>query len=64
MAGYVAGKTAFVMVLDAERDVQMHELDLAMHLAMYEQRLADLQRAVGSDLGLVEAAESRSHEPH
>jgi len=51
-------------VLDAERDLQMHELDLATHLAMYEQRLADLQRAVGSDLGLVQAAESGTRQSH
>ena len=64
MASYSAGRTAFVMVLDAERDLQMHELDLATHLALYEQRLADLQRAVGADLGLVEAAESGVPEQH
>lgn len=64
MAAYAAGRTAFVMALDAERDLQMHELDLATHLAMYEQRLADLQRAVGGDLGLVEAAESGARESH
>ncbi len=63
-AAYAAGRTAFVMVLDAERDLQIHELDLATHLAMYEQRLADLQRAVGGDLGLVEAAESGTKESH
>lgn len=64
MAAYAAGRSTFVMVLDAERDLQMHELDLATHLAMYEQRLADLQRAVGADLGLAEAAESGVHESH
>ncbi|HYS80635.1 MAG TPA: TolC family protein [Anaeromyxobacteraceae bacterium] len=64
MGAYVAGRSAFVMVLDAERDLQMHELDLATHLAMYEQRLADLQRAVGSDLGLVQAAESGTRQSH
>ena len=64
MGAYVAGRSAFVMVLDAERDLQMHELDLATHLAMYEQRLADLQRAVGSNLGLVQAAESGTRESH
>jgi outer membrane protein TolC len=64
MASYAAGKSTFVAVLDTERDLQMHELDLAMHLAAYEQRLADLQRAVGGDLGLVQAAESGAHESH
>ncbi len=64
MAAYAAGRSTFPMVLDAERDLQMHELDLATHLAMYEERLADLQRAVGGDLGLVQAAESGTHETH
>jgi cobalt-zinc-cadmium efflux system outer membrane protein len=63
-AAYAAGRSTFVMVLDSERDVQMHELDLASHLAMYEQRLADLERAVGADLGLARAAESSQPERH
>ena len=51
------------MVLEAARDLRMHEMNLAMHLASYEQRLAELQRAVGSDLGLEQAAEA-GHEEH
>jgi outer membrane protein, heavy metal efflux system len=57
-AGYAAGRGSFLMVLDSVRDLQMHQLDLAMHLASYEQRLAELERAVGADLGLLAAAES------
>jgi len=33
-------------------------------LAAYEQRLAELQRAVGSDLGLAHAAEAGHEERH
>lgn len=57
-ASYAAGRGSFLMVLDSERDLLMHELDLATHTAMYEQALADLERAVGGDLGLVAAAEA------
>jgi len=42
----------------------MHELNEAMHLAAYEQRLAELQRAVGGDLGLAQAAEVGHEERH
>lgn len=61
---YAAGRGSFPMVLDAERDLQVHQLDLATHLAMYEQRLAELERAVGTDLGLTKAAESGTREEH
>jgi len=57
-SGYAAGRGSFLMVLDSVRDLEMHELDLATHLASYEQRLTDLERAVGADLGLLAAAES------
>src|SRR5438445_2312907 len=60
---YAAGRTDFTMALEAARDLRMHEMNLAMHLASYEQRLAELQRAVGSDLGLEQAAEA-GHEEH
>lgn len=49
MSGYAAGRVDFPMVVDSERDLQMHELDLAMHLAAYEKHLADLRRATNSD---------------
>ena len=35
-----------------------------MHLAAYAQHLTDLERAVGSDIGLLRAAESGSHVSH
>ena len=62
-SSYAAGRTDFTMVLDSARELRMHELDLATHLAGYEQRVAELQRAVGGDLGLEQAAEA-GHEEH
>ncbi|MFN2550196.1 MAG: TolC family protein [Myxococcales bacterium] len=62
-SSYVAGRTDFTMVLDSARELRMHDLELAMHQAMYEQRVAELQRAVGADLGLSQAAEA-DHEEH
>ena len=62
-SSYGAGRADFTMVIDAARELRMHELDLATHLAMYEQRLAELQRAAGVDLGLEQAAEG-GHEEH
>jgi cobalt-zinc-cadmium efflux system outer membrane protein len=64
LASYSAGRGAFSMVLDAERDLEMHELDLATHVAAYSQRLADLERAVGGDVGLLRAASSGGHTGH
>jgi len=61
---YASGRSSFVNVLDTERELQMHQLDLASHLAAYGQRLADLERAVGADLGLGRAAESGAPEEH
>ena len=63
-SSYASGRTDFVMVLDSARELRMHELDLAMHLATYEQRLAELQRAVGADLGLEQSAEAGHEERH
>src|SRR5205085_1679466 len=63
-AGYAAGRADFVMVLDTARELRMHDLDLATHLAMYEQRLAELERAVNADLGLDESAEIGHDERH
>jgi cobalt-zinc-cadmium efflux system outer membrane protein len=62
-SSYGAGRSDFTMVLDSARELRMHELDLATHLARYEQRLAELQRAVGVDLGIEQAAEG-GHEEH
>jgi len=64
MAAYVSGRGSFASVLDIQRDLQMHELDLAMHLASYSQHLADLERAVGGDLGLARASESGTRLSH
>jgi outer membrane protein TolC len=63
-ASYAAGRTDFTMVLDSARELRMHEMNLATHLAAYEQRLAELQRAVGADLGLAQAAEAGHEERH
>jgi outer membrane protein TolC len=63
-ASYAAGRTDFTMVLDSARELRMHEMNLAMHSAAYEQRLAELQRAVGSDLGLEQSAEAGHEERH
>jgi outer membrane protein, heavy metal efflux system len=64
LAAYAAGRGGFAPVLDTERELQMHELDLAMHLAAYAQHLTDLERAVGSDIGLLRAAEAGTHVSH
>ena len=63
-ASYATGRADFLMVIDSARELRMHELELAMHLAMYEQRLAELQRAVGVDLGLDESAETGHEKRH
>jgi outer membrane protein TolC len=63
-SSYAAGRTEFLMVLDSARELRMHELDLAMHFALYERRLAELQRAVGVDLGLEQSAEAGHEERH
>ena len=63
-SSYAAGRTDFPMVLDSARELRMHEMNEAMHLAAYEQRLAELQRAVGGDLGLAQAAEAGHEERH
>src|SRR5438105_11322859 len=62
-SSYAAGRTDFTMVLDSAPTLRMHEMDLAVHLAAYEQRFAELQRAVGADIGLAQAAEG-GHEEH
>jgi outer membrane protein TolC len=63
-ASYAAGRVDFLTVLDSVRELRMHHLDRAMHLARYEQRLAELERAVGADLGLVAAAEAGHAHDH
>jgi outer membrane protein, heavy metal efflux system len=56
-ASYAAGRGGFLMVLDTVRELRRHQLELAMALGGYGRALADLQRAVGADLGLVAASE-------
>jgi outer membrane protein TolC len=63
-SSYAAGRVDFTMVLDSARELRMHDLELAMHEAAYEQRLAELQRAVGADLGLAQAEETGHDEHH
>jgi outer membrane protein, heavy metal efflux system len=62
--GYAAGRVDFTMAIDSARELRTHELDLATHLAMYEQRVAELQRAAFVDLGLSQAAEAGHEERH
>jgi len=63
-SSYATGRGDFATALDSARELRMHELELAMHLAAYEQRLAELQRAVGAELGLDESAEIGHDERH
>jgi cobalt-zinc-cadmium efflux system outer membrane protein len=63
-SSYAAGRVDFTMVLDSARELRTHDLELAMHQAVYEQRVAELQRAVGADLGLAQAAEAGHEERH
>ena len=63
-SSYASGRTDFTMVLDSARELRMHELELASHLALYQQRLAELQRAAGADLGLTQAAEAGNETHH
>ncbi len=64
ISSYAAGRSDFLRVLDGARKLQMHELDLAAHLGAYEQALAALEHAVGTDLGLAAHAEEGSLEAH
>jgi cobalt-zinc-cadmium efflux system outer membrane protein len=64
IASYTSGRSDFLTVLDSARELQMHELDLAAHLGAYEQGLAHLEHAVGTDLGLAAHAEGGHMEMH
>jgi cobalt-zinc-cadmium efflux system outer membrane protein len=48
--GYQAGKAEFLTLLDAERAVKDFQLAYYRALAESEQRIADLERAVGTEL--------------
>lgn len=49
-AGYQAGKTGFLDLLDAARSLLDFRLEHYQHIADYEQFVAELERAVGVDL--------------
>lgn len=46
-SGFETGQVTFLPVIDAERNLRDIELGLALARAQYQQRLAELQRAVG-----------------
>jgi outer membrane protein TolC len=48
--GYKAAKVEFLTLLDAERAIKDFTLDYYRALTAFEQRLAELERAVGGDL--------------
>ena len=50
-AGYQAGKTEFLALLDAQRAIKDFQLDYYRSLTAFEQRQAELERAVGRELG-------------
>lgn len=63
-AAFGAGHGDFLSALDTVRELRRHQLELIMHLAAYARALADLQRAVGADLGLLAAAEGGTDDAH
>ncbi len=50
-AGYQAGKTEFLALLDAQRAIKDFQLDYYKALTAFEQRRAELERAAGLELG-------------
>jgi outer membrane protein TolC len=50
-AGYQVGKTEFLAMLDAQRAIKDFQLDYYRSLTAFEQRRAELERAVGLELG-------------
>jgi len=50
-ASYQAGKTEFLALLDAQRAIKDFQLDYYRSLTTFEQRRAELERAVGRELG-------------
>jgi outer membrane protein TolC len=63
-AAYGAGRGDFLSALDTVRELRRHQLELVMHLAAYAKALAELERAVGADLGLLAAAEGGADDAH
>ncbi len=54
ISGYAAGRVGLLTVLDSEREALMQQLELVRHVALREQRLAELERAVGGSLEVVQ----------
>jgi outer membrane protein TolC len=50
VSAYSAGRIGLLTVLDSEREALMRQVELAQHLALQQQRLAELERAIGSAL--------------
>jgi len=50
-ANYQTGKLEFLSLIDAERALKDFQLEYYRSLSTFEQRVAELERAVGSDLG-------------
>jgi outer membrane protein, heavy metal efflux system len=63
-ADYASGRGDFLSVLDSLRELRRHELELVMHLAAYAKALAELQRSVGENVGLLVAAEGGTDDAH
>ena len=49
-AGYQVGKTEFLAMLDAQRAIKDFQLDYYRSLTAFEQRRAELERAVGTEI--------------
>jgi len=52
LSAYSAGRIGLLTVLDSEREALMRQVELAQHQALQEQRRAELERALGSSLGV------------
>jgi outer membrane protein TolC len=50
LSAYSAGRIGLLTVLDSEREALMREVELAQHLALQQQRRAELERAIGGSL--------------
>ncbi len=63
-ADFASGRGDFLSVLDSVRELRRHEVELVVHLAAYGKALAELQRAVGENVGLLDAAEGGVDDAH
>jgi outer membrane protein TolC len=50
VSAYAAGRIGLLTVLDSEREALMRQVELAQHLALQQQRRAELERAVGGTM--------------